>query len=93
MEKAFATNSIQTNQQAQEFVEKWARDELENRGEGKELDILQFFERQEQKMQRITSDGLYEFMLKLKGEEVNVTFGQIDDQSNRISRVTGQFKE
>ena len=42
VEKAFLSGL--TNQQAQAFVEKWARDELENRGEGKELEILQFFE-------------------------------------------------
>ena len=55
VERAFTMKEDDmSNQQAREFVENWARDELENRGEGKELEILQFFEQKDRRNQTVT---------------------------------------
>ena len=70
-----------TNIQAMAFIESWARDELENRGEGKELEILKFFEEQERKAEINTKDSLYKFMLQLKGNAMDVTFGERDNEN------------
>ena len=55
VEKVFTMHGDDmSNQQAREYVENWARDELENRGEGKELEILQFFEQKDRRNQTVT---------------------------------------
>ena len=44
-------------------------------------------------MRAVTRDGLYEFMLGLKGSAVDVTFGEMEDESMPYSGDGGQRKE
>lgn len=40
------------------------------------MDIVQFFETQKRKGWLITKDSLYKFMVTLKGQPLEVTFGE-----------------